>query len=118
MENISITVKQQSAIYEYAEWLASNPVPCDDCIARQDSVICDGCDQQLNWIENRSIVKSAFRSIVGDELSTSPTVQRLVHLYVERIRLEKQLEEIKEKIYDNSNLISSLGEYISVHVES
>ena len=117
MDNISITVKQQSAIYEYAEWLAENPVPCDDCIARQDSVICDGCNQQLNWIENRSIVKSAFHEILGDKLSTSSTVQRLVHLYVERIRLEKQLEEIKEKIYDNSETISSLKEYVTVIVE-
>lgn len=117
MDNIYITVKQQSAIYEYAEWLAENPVPCDDCIARQDSVICDGCDQQLDWIENRSIAKSAFHEILGDKLSTSSTVQRLVHLYVERIRLEKQLREIKEKIYDNSNTIFSLKEYITVIVE-
>lgn len=117
MDNISITVKQQSAIYEYAEWLAENPVPCDDCISRQDSVICDGCDQQLNWIESRSIVKSAFQEILGDKLSTSPAVQRLVHLYVERIRLEKQLKEIKEKIYDNSNTLFSLKEYITVIVE-
>ena len=118
MDKIVITVKQESALYEYAEWLAEHPVPCDDCIAKQDSVICDGCDQQLNWIEDRARVKSKFRAILGEKLSTSSTVQKLIHLYVERIRLDKMLEEIKDKIYNNSEEILSIKKsgYVTVEI--
>jgi hypothetical protein len=118
MDKIVLTVKQESALYEYAEWLADHPVPCDDCIAKQDSVICEGCDQQLNWIEDRARVKSAFRTILGEELSTSSTIQKLIHLYVERIRLDKQLKEIKDRIYNNSEEILSFKKsgYVTVEI--
>ena len=117
MDKIVLTVKQESALYEYAEWLAEHPVPCDGCIAKQDSVICDGCDQQLDWIEDRARVKSVFRAIMGEKLSMSSTIQQLIHLYVERIRLDKQLEEIKDRIYNNSEEILSMKQSVCVAVE-
>ena len=46
---MNLTPDQINIIYEYASWLAEHPVPCDECISKQDSVICDGCDQQLDW---------------------------------------------------------------------
>ena len=117
MDKITLTVKQESALYEYAEWLAEHPVPCDSCIANQDSVICDGCDQQFNWIEDRARVKSVFRAIMGENISMSSTIQKLVHLYVHRIRLEKQLKEINDKIYNNSEEILAIKKSGHVTVE-
>ena len=62
---MKLTPNQINIIYEYASWLAEHPVPCDECISKQDSVICDGCDQQLDWIKNRSQAKTVFMNLVG-----------------------------------------------------
>ena len=93
---------QINIIYEYALWLAEHPVPCDECISKQDSVICDGCDQQLDWIKSRSHAKTVFKNLIGCDLAINSDVQKIIHLYVKRIRLESELNHVKTALEDNA----------------
>lgn len=99
---MKLTPNQINIIYEYALWLAEHPVPCDECISKQDSVICDGCDQQLNWIMGRSKTKTVFKNLIGHDLSINSDIQKIIHLYVKRIRLESELSRVKTALEENA----------------
>ena len=112
-----ISVEKASALYNYAKWLAENSAPCNDC-EPQDSFMCDGCQKQLDWLQARSLVKHTFKKRMGDELSNSQKVQKLIHLYVERIRLEIQLDCIRSKLDDNTKSLISLDSSIIIKSET
>lgn len=99
---MKLTPNQINIIYEYALWLAEHPVPCDECISKQDSVICDGCDQQLDWITNRSQAKTIFKNLIGNDLAINSGIQKIIHLYVKRIRLESELNRVKTALEENA----------------
>lgn len=99
---MKLTPNQINIIYEYASWLAEHPVPCDECISKQDSVICDGCDQQLDWITNRSQAKTIFKNLIGNDLAVNSYIQKIIHLYVKRIRLESELNHVKTALEENA----------------
>lgn len=99
---MNLTLDQINIIYEYALWLAEHPVPCDECISRQDSVICDGCDQQLDWIMGRSKAKTVFKNLIGNDLAINSDIQKIIHLYVKRIRLESELNNVKTALEENA----------------
>lgn len=99
---MNLTTNQINTIYEYASWLAEHPVPCDECISKQDSVICDGCDQQLDWIKNRSQAKTIFKNLIGNDLAVNSDIQKIIHLYVKRIRLESELNHVKTALEENA----------------
>ena len=99
---MKLTPNQINTIYEYASWLAEHPVPCDECISKQDSVICDGCDQQLDWIIGRSKAKTVFKNLIGNDLAINSGIQKIIHLYVKRIRLESELNHVKTALEENA----------------
>lgn len=109
---MSLTSNDINIIYEYASWLADHPVPCDECISKQDSVICDGCDVQLNWINERSQAKTVFKNLIGSSLYINSEIQKIIHLYVKRIRLESELDKVKDALDENAeNLKQTLKSF-------
>lgn len=98
METIERIKNNLEYIYQYAEWLADHPVPCNDCIARQDSIICDGCELQLEWIAERAKKKKELAAIIGNDLMSDHRVQKMIQLQRDWIVLDFQKEEIEENI--------------------